>query len=87
MIYHVLDNMPDIEVCRITVSEFDNDFIDTFLQKSKFESRSDLLQVLEVERIGSNQSIEPYEYIPKAPDLSRPYRSSYVKHAGSIEIN
>ena len=51
----ILDEMPNIDIEKIHTNRFDNQTIQTLLQKTKFETKQDLFKVLITNRQTSNE--------------------------------
>ena len=59
--YSMIEDMPELEISKISVKHSNNEFLETLMEKCKFDSKQDLFNVLDV-RTAAYQP-EPHEYI------------------------
>ena len=86
MFYSMLDEMPELEVCRIKVDRGDNEFINTLAQKSMFKTKQELFKILDYDNLNSPKQPEPHEYLSKVLHLEDQDMSWFVKQAKWIQI-
>ena len=61
--YKMIEQMPDLKISKISVKNSTNRFLKTLMEKCKFDSKQDLLNVLDVRTLAYQS--EPHEYISK----------------------
>ena len=84
--YQMLDELPHLEICRISVKYCNNELLDTLVGRSMFETKQDLFKVLETSDKHVAGQSEPHEYLstvynPREHDMRR-----FVKQAKKIKI-
>ena len=65
MIYRMLDEMPEFEICKISVTNGENELINALATKSMFKTKQDLFKILEFSNNDRSKQSEPYEYLSR----------------------
>ena len=71
-IYRMLDEMPDLEVSKISGHISNNDAINALMEKPIFKTKQDLFKIIEFSPSYENDQSEPLEYLS--------YVACYTQH-------